>query len=554
VVDDQPWVQVETKARNAEARKLAKAQQAARHEGKPVRQLQVEPLKQASKLAEEATVNATPRQHEAPVQAIDPERLEETSSKKVTPKVQKFEERAAVKLGRRPVAKAKTQKQHKVERQLEATPLSMPEVKPPQVSQMPMAQNIRTAGCREAIPSSWEDLEEISAGAPKDNLMEFGKEDDAKTPSLQGSTEGSKEDDATKPPSVQASTEDDVRGSWEELIPHTSDSDKAADATTDHKSTASNGDAVDSPLPWEHAESWYSPEHQNYYGNPQNVMLLACPVSSDGSVGPGVPVPPQPPMAESCSMQSQMAYPDNFASIDGATGPMQAVTADGQSWILWPSNVGSEAAVAVLLSHIPLAVCSSQSCVDAMLQQAGLREYILNVEILQAEDKVTGEVCLTLVSQYAAEMCCRHFRGCLWSKVKGKGKEPGAVLARIISTNEQVQPSSLEVEDAEKKQTKKKKKRGNESVLPQGDARPAAMPPCVPSSEDQWPALSTASSRKTGQGSAAMNKVDVLAEAETASGERGSEDDATGSPDEPSIMPNLRWEETDDGEGVAGIA
>jgi len=95
----------------------------------------------------------------------------------------------------------------------------------------------------------------------------------------------------------------------------------------------------------------------------------------------------------------------------------------------------------VLLQKVPAPICQSRVFLDAMLEQAGLEEAVVSVEVLRKHDRVTGELLVTLSSKLAAQLCVQMIDGALWTDARGNGPVRARLLARQPAAAESTESS-----------------------------------------------------------------------------------------------------------------
>jgi len=87
---------------------------------------------------------------------------------------------------------------------------------------------------------------------------------------------------------------------------------------------------------------------------------------------------------------------------------------------------------AVLLQNMPNSLCDLQ-LMEVVLEQAGLIDEVVECQAHAGLNGV-GEVFLTMSSQFMADMCVRHFSGCVWDtrgiQVMARFINPGEVSVR----------------------------------------------------------------------------------------------------------------------------
>jgi len=90
-------------------------------------------------------------------------------------------------------------------------------------------------------------------------------------------------------------------------------------------------------------------------------------------------------------------------------------------------------AMIVLISGLPNQLVST-SCLQAMLQQAGLTKQILNIEPLPGKE--CGKALVKLSSPHGASKCISHFSGCRWDS-------SGAVVTAVVIPESKVDAERL---------------------------------------------------------------------------------------------------------------
>lgn len=111
---------------------------------------------------------------------------------------------------------------------------------------------------------------------------------------------------------------------------------------------------------------------------------------------------------------------------------------EAEDWYYYPVDYPVDATPrTVLVERLPCLITQSDAAVEAMLQQAGLKQFMLSYQVSKVGKgkKALGALRITLVNELVAECCVQHFLGCTWVASKGlQGpvarilpKEPGDV-------------------------------------------------------------------------------------------------------------------------------
>lgn len=120
--------------------------------------------------------------------------------------------------------------------------------------------------------------------------------------------------------------------------------------------------------------------------------------------------------AHACRMGAE----DTLDSVD----PTESV----EVWDWYDCGASDAEPCEVLIENLPLIMCANEAFARAMLEQAGLEPFLLDVTMRKRHGRTMGELRVKLSCRMMALYCVQWFGGCQWERVRGAKEIHAAIV------------------------------------------------------------------------------------------------------------------------------